>query len=575
MKTVESRLVLGSGKAAIPALCLASVVLLARAGSAPGADVRKAVRAILPATVAVEWRSVDPQSARRTEALPMDKTKAFKIENAKAQVVADAVKDVYRDRLADAARKAAKGERPLSIGVDAASNSVIVSAPASLLPEVERLIETLDSAATSSPQTVVQLLKKGKTLSRTHQRKAMATVTLSYPAGKQPDAVGLASGTVVSSDGLIVTLLGALEQQDEEEKGEEQGEYSVTFPDGRVLPAKVLVDDRRSRLRLLKVEGKDLPHVELADDEAELGQQVVTVYATDPKSRAVAQGIVAAIGESLPGLRGAALRSDLEVGTMSAGAPLADVDGKLVGIIAAREAREPNQLGPAYAVPADYVRRLLDAREGDRTVVVERGFLGIVIHEPSEPGGGPQVGGVQPDSPAAEAGIREGDQLVAVDGQPVSTPADVVRLVGRHKPGDRVSVVIRRDDEEQQLEVTLGRFDWKPQRVTSTSPRIEAVEPQTLHIVDSDGKSKQVIINTPAGAIFQLPQGMRPPGAPSDPKKQPRYSAVYPAPGNIRVQRSDVEKKLDQLNRDVQTLQDHIQKLTEEVQKLREEMGED
>ncbi len=574
------------GKPAMGVLCLASIVLLARGGSAAGADLRKAVRALLPATVAVEWRSVDSESARRTEVFPL--------KHSKAEAVAEVVKEVYRDLLKDSdksprgrnqrrqksdgrygytyiygdeldgEREAPKGKGSLSIGVDATSNTLIVSAPDSLLREIGRLIEQLDQAAKAAPEIAVEKLPRNQARSWATIR-GKGTVVVADQLGYRPDAVVLASGTVVSSDGLIVTLLG--------ETGE--GSHSVTFPDGRTMSAKLLVDDRRCGLRLLKVDAEDLAHVELADKEAELGQQVVAVCATDPKSRVVAQGIIAASGRALPGLAAAVLQSDLQVGAMSAGAPLGDVNGKLVGIIAAMQAKDPTQQGPAYAVPADYVKRLMDARQDDKSVVVQRGHLGVGIHDPSGPGGGVRVREVIPDSPAAEVGIQEGDQLVAVDGQPVSAPAEVVRLIGRHKPGDRVTIVIRRDDEEQKLEVTLGRFDRKPQTAASSPPQIEAVEPQTLHILDKDGKVKRVTIYAPKdGEIIEFPPEVKP--VPFDPENQQGLIVeVPPAPATIRVQRSDVEKKLDQLNRDVQLLKDHIQVLTEEVQKLREEMAKE
>ena len=588
---------LRAGKPAMGVLCLASIMLLTRGGPAAGADVRKAVRALLPATVAVEWRSVDSELPRRTEVFPL--------KHSKAEAMVEVVKEVYRDLLTDGEKppagkdqqqqgaegryaridsykgegtgpysrtyvyveeqddqpKAPKGKGSLSIGVDATSNTLIVSAPDSLLREIGRLIEQLDQAAKPAPEIAVEKLPRNWARSwATLQGKG--TVVVADQPGKRPDVVSLASGTVVSSDGLIVTLLG--------ETGE--GTYSVTLPDCRTMPAKLLVDDRRSGLRLLKVDGEDLAHVELAEAEAELGQQVVTVYAADPKSRVVAHGIIAASGRALPSLSATVLQSDVQVGAMSAGAPLADVNGRLVGIIAAMQAKDPMQQGPAHAIPADYVKRLLDARQDDKSVVVERGHLGVGIQEPSEPGGGPRVSEVIVGTPAAEVGIQEGDQLVAVDGHPVSTPADVVRLIGRHKPGERATVVIRRDDEEQKLEVTLGRHEQEARAGAPTELKIEAVEPQRLTVLGSDGRI--LSIEVPKGGDFNdVLKRFKPPL--DQESKYPLVLDARPSTPTLRVQRSDVEKKLDQLNGDVQSLKDHIQVLTEEVQKLREEVAKE
>jgi S1-C subfamily serine protease len=133
--------------------------------------------------------------------------------------------------------------------------------------------------------------------------------------------LALSSGVMVSADGLLVTLGRA--------PGE--GRYNVLLDDGRSLPARIVVDDRRNGLRLLKIDAHDLPHVSLAETEADVGDQVFATFCSDRRERTVAQGIIA-------GRRGAtgasSLQLDLTTGPMSTGGAVIDVDGRLVGIIA-------------------------------------------------------------------------------------------------------------------------------------------------------------------------------------------------------------------------------------------------
>ena len=410
--------------------------------------------------------------------------------------------------------------------------------------------------------------------------------TPDYAPPDPPDAVSLSSGTVVSSDGLIVTFTG--------ETG--KGSYSVTFDDGRALPARLLVDDRRSGLKLLKVDADDLPSVRLAEEEAEMGQAVVAVLCTDLKDRAVAQGIVSATDRSVPGVACEVIQTDVSVGPMSAGAPLADGEGNLLGIIAiaagkgAGEVTETRvtegqtvrmrQPGLTFAVPASFVQSLLEARQGDNTVVVHQGMLGIQLESSSEESESPIANRILPETPAEAAGIQEGDEIVAIDGQETSTVVGVVRGVRRRAAGDKVTVTVRRDGREIQYDVTLGRFPPAPRAAPVRAPTVEAVVPESLSLlfVDQEGQLRIVRPSYDAAQGEQMKQMME---AIRRAQQQARGQADYtlpqpqPKPPVIRVQRSDTDKKLDQLTGDVQSLREQIEKLTEEVQRLRDGLDDD
>jgi len=596
MRTIQSQLTSSRKLFTVRRLWLAAVVVLLPAGPQARADLREAVKKLLPATVAVEWRSVDTESALRTE--------VFRIKNAKAELVAEAVKDVYRHLLSEPdkspggksqqqqrsdyyydyygstyGRKTAKGKGSLSIGVDATSNSVVVSAPGSHFGEIKQLIQALDEARKPAARATDESSQGKRTVSgtvvpsETPEQDAVTTglrwLASAARTRKTPDTVVLASGAVLSSDGLIATLPGEAEK----------GTYTVTFHDGRTLPAKLVVDDRRSGLKLLRVDADNLPYVELADEEAELGQQVVAVLSTDVKNRTVAQGIVASRSRRHQDFVTEVFQTDIGIDAMSAGAPLSNANGKLLGLVAGKAHWDEHRQGPAFVVPADYVKSLVEARHGDETVVIHRPILGVQIGESAKKKGA-VVERVFPDSAAETVGIREGDEITVVDGQEVTTPDDVTRYIRRRKPGDQATVVIRRDGKEKRLQATLGMNETRSQTTKAGSRRIERTQPGNLLILDSNGRL-QVMREVPDALHFIPPEDSS--ATPTTPEQQrKRQEAILrarrylsPKSTTVRVQRSDVEKKVDQLNSDVKSLASQMEKLIEEVGKLRGQLEDD
>jgi S1-C subfamily serine protease len=400
-----------------------------------------------------------------------------------------------------------------------------------------------------------------------------------------PASIGRASATVVSPDGLLVTRLDA-------PHGEE---LKVTFSDGRTLVAKLLVYDHRTGLQLLRVDAEKLPHLEVAEDDVELGQPVLVAACTGLRSREVAQGIVAATGCSLPDVPCDTVQTDALVGPMSAGGPLVDVDGRLVGIVVAKVGQNARQRGPAFAIPARWVTALLDASKEEETRVIQRGLLGIVLDASSSDK--PVVKKIMEDQPAGKAGICVGDEIVAVGGSPVSEPDDVVREIGRCQAGDRVKITVRRDGQQQEFEVTLSARK-APVRTAQTGPstRIEYVHPEGLLFSDKDGDLR-VITPGPGYSYGNTKQNaealkawqeaakawQEDAGSGQDRAKlyqqalkayQELLRSRQPTTPTIRVERSDVEKSLGELNGEIRSLKEQIKDLNEAVKKLNQRLSE-
>jgi S1-C subfamily serine protease len=414
--------------------------------------------------------------------------------------------------------------------------------------------------------------------------------TLAVQQKRSPDQVNMASGTIVSADGLVVTMVGA----------REDGKYSVTFGDGKSLAARLLVDDRRTGLKLLKVDSAGLPFLNPVQQPPQIGEEVTWTYCLGPKERAAARGIVAATGRELPGMGTDLLQLDAGVAIGSAGAPLVDDQGRLLGIIAFGRIGESQRIG--YAIPASAVQALFSARRGDGPAVVQRGMLGISLSRPGNEG--PIVAHPIPDSPAAAAGILDGDEVLAIDGVKVGSPEETARLVGKQTAGQKVKVSIRRADKEQEIDVTLapaqapvghppvalpipasgirsalsggggggalpgalkGGTPASPAAPVHNPPGVTAVRPDALYIFDAEGKLQALPIPADDKSFDQLRKHY-------DALYKAQHDAAVSVP-SIQVQRSDLDKKLEAIGRDVLTLRQQMEKLTEELQRLQKQLS--
>ena len=408
-----------------------------------------------------------------------------------------------------------------------------------------------------------------------------------------PSGLTLASGVVISSEGLVATCYV------------EKGDPAVLLADGRSLPAKVLVDDERSNLLLLKVEASDMPALEISTAAPELAQGILAAIGTGKTERAVAQGIVTATGVSLPDFRHEVVETDVVVGPMSAGSPVVDSEGRLVAMVVAAKSPDPRTPGPAIVIPATYVQMLLDARRDDERVVVRHAFLGVSIANREGPGA--LVTSVVEDSPAGEAGILEGDVIKTIDGHTVSTPHDVIVQVGKRRESENIRIKLERDGESQEVEAKLDALPNEFARPRPT-PKISTGRQRGVYVVDKDGRlvaiEEAIRKATEANKAARTSQdGDSGDSRTSPPEGVPRGSSGHvselfekrnPLPPNIssaygpdlfekrnpprptiRVERSDTEQALKDLNEEVKSLRAQFEELREVLDEIRERLGDE
>jgi S1-C subfamily serine protease len=281
---------------------------------------------------------------------------------------------------------------------------------------------------------------------------------------------GAGSAFVLAPDGFLITSAHVVASR--------RAGYSrpgiASFPDGRETAFEVLGADALTDLAVLRTEDRELIVAPLGDaDGLRVGQLVVAIGNPHGFAGSVTAGVVSALGRSLPAREGATVRTidnviqtDAALNPGNSGGALADSLGRVVGVNTAVAG-----VGLGLAVPINAAtRRVVSALLQDGRV--RRGYLGIAGAPRPLPPGQPElkerhgsapvveVVEVVPGSPAATAGLREGDLLVELDGRRLTGVQDVQRLMEDEVIGTRVVVTALRDGLERRLTVVpreLGR----------------------------------------------------------------------------------------------------------------------
>ena len=305
--------------------------------------------------------------------------------------------------------------------------------------------------------------------------------------GGEPVVQGLGSGFIVEADGLVVTNHHVIA---------DARSVQVRLSDGRSFQAQVVGSDPSTDLALLRLEGAEgLPVVVLGQsDSLEVGDWVVAMGNPMGLDHSATVGIISGKGRGSLGLYRDSyidfLQTDADIAPGSSGGPLFNLRGEVVGINTAVGA----SLQPGFAIPIDQAKRVVEQlRDGGEVV---RGWLGAG-NQPGAKGPGATIGSVYDGTPAARAGLRSGDVIEALDGEPLTSFEDLRSRVGDKRPGEVIELRVRRDGSTIELEATL---EAKPEAAS-----LEALRP-------SRGGAPVPEPRSPLP--FRLPFGLDVPGAP-------------------------------------------------------------
>ncbi len=350
-------------------------------------------------------------------------------------------------------------------------------------------------------------------------------------SGRQQQSLG--SGVIVTDDGYILTNNHVVQGADE---------IRVLLSDNRTqFEARLVGTDPHTDIAVLKIEAKGLKAIPLTDsDKLDVGDAVVAIGNPFGLGQTVTAGIVSAKGRSGFGVVDYEdfIQTDASINPGNSGGALVDAEGRLVGINTFIISRSGGSQGVGFAVPINLARQVMSRIVADGRVV--RGFLGITLQTltpelalafglPRETAGA-LVSYVVPRSPAAEAGLRDGDVIVEFDGKQVSDDRQLRLQISQTTPGKTPSVKLMRDGKDKTVEVRLAEL---PERRPAAKPAATGARKATwqtaldgIVVDDLDPRTRRQL-GLPAGLQGALIVEVRP-GTPA--------SSAGLAPGAVLVE---------------------------------------
>ena len=280
------------------------------------------------------------------------------------------------------------------------------------------------------------------------------------PRSRQYQQRGQGSGFLISKDGFILTNNHVVGDGDK---------LTVKLHDGRKFMAKLVGTDPRTEVAVIKIEAKNLPFLRFgSSSRLEIGEWVIAVGTPFGLTETLTVGVVSAKGRSI-GLAEYEdfIQTDAAINPGNSGGPLLDIDGKVVGINTAIFSQSGGYMGIGFAVPIDMAKRIKEQLISKGKV--QRGFLGVRLNPKDldadmatvfglKMAGGVLVADVVPTSPAATAGLKAEDIILAVDGKPVANNASFRRGIMLFRPGTKVRLKIFRNGKPMTVDVKLTVF---------------------------------------------------------------------------------------------------------------------
>jgi serine protease Do len=267
----------------------------------------------------------------------------------------------------------------------------------------------------------------------------------------------LGSGVIISSDGYLLTNNHVVEGA---------SEIRISLADKRELTARIVGTDPRTDIAVLRVDEKNLPALAVADSsQVKPGQFVLAVGNPFGLGQTVTMGIVSATGRGNLSIVDYEdfIQTDAPINPGNSGGALVDIHGALIGINTAILSRSGGNQGIGFAVPINMARQVMEHILKDGRVI--RGWLGVAI-QPVTPAvaramglekpAGALIGDVTAGSPAEKAGLRRGDIVIAINGEPVSETRELSLKVAMLSPGTTARLKVIRDRREIEIPVVLG-----------------------------------------------------------------------------------------------------------------------
>ena len=355
------------------------------------------------------------------------------------------------------------------------------------------------------------------------------------------------AGFAVSADHVLTQLDSASD------------ELTITTADNNQHDAKVVVRDNVTGLCIAKVEGVDLVSMVVGDGAPQPGLPVVTTWIESGTQRCK-QGMISSPLNSSHAKVGMTQHVDFSGTSTVTGSPIVDAAGVLVGVTIQSDD------GDVVCVPASQLARLIDAALASEPKDLDRGLVGVAFSDTE-----PVVMKVTDGSPADSAGLKEGDRVSRIDNFLIKSAQDVIAAVAMARAGDSVEVTVQRGDETSTHELTLGQHPQ--QRITMSpipgegdgAPGNAIVRQQGWQL--KDGKLVPMDLDADGNIDMVFPKEFQEmfkngPGILPNQFRVPRRFQ------GLRVERSDTEEAIRELEAERDRQAEKIKELTEKIEEL-------
>lgn len=334
----------------------------------------------------------------------------------------------------------------------------------------------------------------------------------SQPRAERSQSLG--SGVIVSPDGYILTANHVVEGADEIKVALANG--------GQEFTAKVIGADAPTDVAVLKITSKDLPVITMADsDKLEVGDVVLAIGNPFGVGQTVTMGIVSGTGRTALGINQYEdfIQTDAAINPGNSGGALVDANGRLIGINTAIFSESGGYQGVGFAVPVNLARSVMDRLI--KFGKVTRGYLGVQLQNLSpdlaEEFGLPDQGGalvtdVQSGTPAAKAGLQDGDVIRQVDGKKITDREQLRLMISQTAPDTKVTLTILRGESgkkptEKTISATLGTLPGQINARGDNAPdnqkdsNYDSLDGVEVGDIDSNARQQYGIPSSVRGAV--------------------------------------------------------------------------
>lgn len=314
---------------------------------------------------------------------------------------------------------------------------------------------------------------------------------------QQPPQIAAGSGVIVDArNGYVITNAHVIK---------DAREIAVTLKDGRRFPARLVGADAGTDIAVLKIEPKNLAALPWGDSDAlQVGDFVLAIGNPFGIGQTVTSGIVSALGRSGLSVEGYEhfIQTDASINPGNSGGALINLKGELIGINTAIIGPAGGNVGIGFAVPSVMVRAVMDQliRFGE----VKRGRLGISMEDVAGSEGA-RVAEVAAGSPAAQAGLRAGDVVIALNGRPVRGAAELRARLGVMPVGETIELQVRRGRETRTVKARIGELERGQGIGGQTIPELAGAA-----FVDVQrGRTRAVLVNAVQAGSPAFEHGLR------------------------------------------------------------------